>query len=365
MIQEVDTKLRQLIEAHVSQDWAKVVFGSEPKDGLVARVLLYDVRENLVLRDELPRVGSDHDGFQTLKGLPPVRLDLSYLILAEGGELGERHDLLGQLLKLLYRNPFIRIGEVEESASLAAHQRMYVTVAQLDHRSHDRPDAVFRSLNIPLQPAVWVTVTAAFDIYTAQPVKLVRHALAGLGLITSDGDRPEVISEAQVSICGLVRAADRSLEGANVKLEPGAKTATTDSRGFFFFTGLPNARYKVTASAPGFDSKTLESSPPPPGRVDQLAPLDFTLAPTTGVQQSIQSPWGSRTVTIEGDLLRQDGTPAAYVVVRCDSRECVTDAHGHYRLAGLPINHGKLSVLLTGRDPIPVDVKDGVAKARI
>jgi hypothetical protein len=99
-------------------------------------LFLYDIRENLELRDARWYVERQSDG-TTVKQRPPVRVDCSYLVTAWPSEAApnpaaDEHKLLGEVLKVLVRHPVL--PEVLLQGSLA-HQEPALPSITI-HQSH-------------------------------------------------------------------------------------------------------------------------------------------------------------------------------------------------------------------------------------
>ena len=111
MLDDLDTSLTELIKQEVSSlDETKIYFEA-PDDKFAptlpaVNLFLYDVRENLELRNNEWLVERHSNGTATKKRAP-VRVECSYLITAWAGDVSSEHKLLGEVMSALFRHPTI------------------------------------------------------------------------------------------------------------------------------------------------------------------------------------------------------------------------------------------------------------------
>ena len=118
MLQNLDSTLKSLIDDHFPEDvpssgaTVTVTFNTPLskesfEDGQLPAInfFLYDVRENLELRNSAWVVERQNDG-TALKKRPPARVDCSYLITAwpSDDDIETEHELLGEVMKVLLRH---------------------------------------------------------------------------------------------------------------------------------------------------------------------------------------------------------------------------------------------------------------------
>jgi hypothetical protein len=115
MFQYLDATLSKLVQAELSLRNVAISFAG-PDDQFPPQTVtlpaiaffLYDIRENLELRDKQWETEIQAGGVATRKRVP-VRVDCSYLITAWPGSAapdptGDEHTLLGEVLKVLLRH---------------------------------------------------------------------------------------------------------------------------------------------------------------------------------------------------------------------------------------------------------------------
>ncbi len=116
MLQDLDSTLKLLLEREIpvlpSSRGTKVFISFDtPYQGAIEEkpainCFLYDVRENLELRDSSWLVERQSNG-KALKKRPPARVDCSYLITAwptKEDHIKVEHELLGEVMKVLLRH---------------------------------------------------------------------------------------------------------------------------------------------------------------------------------------------------------------------------------------------------------------------
>ena len=128
MLQNLDSTLKSLIQDQFPKDvpssgaTVTVTFNTPLskesfEDGQLPAInfFLYDVRENLELRNSAWVVERQNDG-TALKKRPPARVDCSYLITAwpSDDDIETEHELLGEVMKVLLRHRKIPEEYVEQ-----------------------------------------------------------------------------------------------------------------------------------------------------------------------------------------------------------------------------------------------------------
>ena len=126
MLQNLDSTLESLIKGHFEKLGSfggaevTVTFNTprnkESFEKLPAiNFFLYDVRENLELRNSAWVVERQNDG-TALKKRPPARVDCSYLITAwpSDDDIETEHQLLGEVMKVLLRHRKIPGGNMAD-----------------------------------------------------------------------------------------------------------------------------------------------------------------------------------------------------------------------------------------------------------
>lgn len=124
MIHDLDKTLEELLKRELPPglvEQIQISFATPDNQFPPASVILpaidlflYDIRENLDLRETEWRVERRSDG-TAFKQRPPARVDCSYLITAWPSESSntlaqDEHRLLGEVMKVLLRHPTLPVG---------------------------------------------------------------------------------------------------------------------------------------------------------------------------------------------------------------------------------------------------------------
>lgn len=168
MIHDLDDTLKELLLRKVPLDPAAVDINFEmpTKDWVAAiqrptvNLYLYDLRENLDLRSNERTL--DRRGPLASEQRAPVRVDLTYLVTAWTSDIGDEHQLLGNLLGTLLRYPLLP-PEVLRGAMREQPLPLRAWIAQPERT----PNAwdFWGSLDGRLKAGISYVVTAAWQPY--------------------------------------------------------------------------------------------------------------------------------------------------------------------------------------------------------
>lgn len=248
MIDDLSKALSSLLSP--AMDQAQIVF-DQPSEAFkpsqtTLNVFLYDIRENLELRSNEPRIEPRPAGRVSIHR-PPFRIACSYLITAwaVGGPEPplQEHRLLSQALAVLLRYPTIPSGFLQGSLK-GQEPPLPLLVAQADGLK--APHEFWSAIGNKLRPSITATVTIGMEVTEPKPEEatLVHLHDIILGERTSPAEhrlKPATRSEG-FRIAGRVTDADgKPVEDAIVSvLGTGLKTQT-DAEG----------RYTLGLLAPG------------------------------------------------------------------------------------------------------------------
>jgi hypothetical protein len=181
MIDDVDLTLRRLLEDKLPRprtDFA-VRFDQPSEDweltaGLNLNVYLYDVRENLDLRDPVPRLMLQPDG-TTTRRQPPARINLFYVVTAWSGlaqhteaQILEEHRLLADVLRTLLRYPTLP-RDVLQGSLVGQEPPLPTLVAQMGDGLPHPPAEFWSALQSPIRPSLNLIVTIALQPASGDP----------------------------------------------------------------------------------------------------------------------------------------------------------------------------------------------------
>ncbi|MGH8584623.1 MAG: Pvc16 family protein [Gammaproteobacteria bacterium] len=193
MIDDLSKALSSLLTPAMGQ--AQIVF-DQPSDAFkpertTLNVFLYDIRENLELRSNEPRIEPRAAGRVAIHR-PAFRIACSYLITAwavGGAEPPlQEHRLLGQALAVLLRYPTIPLGFLQGGLEGQAPP-LPMLVAQSDGLK--APHEFWSAIGNKLRPSITATVTIGMEVAEPQPLEvlLVRMHDIILGERTSPAEQ--------------------------------------------------------------------------------------------------------------------------------------------------------------------------------
>jgi len=335
---------------------------------------LHDIRENLKNREKYFHVSRNPDDHGMAgRARAPVNLDLAYLVAAdEQGGASDAHKLLSDVLGVLLRCEEIPTEYYQGNFTGQDAGAIRLTVATADHPAHGDLAALWRSLGLPVRPAITLVAAVQFNPFETRWTRVVREAVIALRPGTDPARGEDFIIDGQrVSAAGVVVAAGRNLPLCNVRVEvaDGEFTAVTDERGIFFLTNLPSGRHRLKLSLPGYHAGEQAILVQPSGRAAQTDPLVIGLNPLTAEEWQQEASAESATalvdagrharVTIAGRLTYPNGRPAAYIPLRLGLRKTVTDHAGFYLFADLPLTNEEIVAELPGCGEIPLQTTKG------
>ena len=387
MIQDVDQTLSQLLTAELGRVPGCPVHSAEqitfdpPVEAAAnldgeARVnlYLYDVRENLKLRNESFPQSRDAAGTTVGKKRAPVRINLSYLVTAHAGrDPATEHRLLGDVLAVLLRHLAVPREYLAGTLTGLGSNMVPMAIAQPEHRDMMEASGLWQPRESLLPPGLPLVVTAPFDPFETKWTRVVRELVSTLGQGGSPDapNRQAGISSLRASAAGVVvdQRTERPLAGVAVRAEGREETVQTDTRGFFLLLNLPPGPQTLRFENRGYRVLEVTAAVPPPGRLEQMEPLVVALPPLTETERAEETAareTAARNLpglaerervyqaSFTGTLRYADGQPAALLPVFAGARQTVTDADGVYCFFDLPPGEQIIRAVLPGQGDVEV-----------
>jgi hypothetical protein len=229
-------------------------------------VFLYDIRENLDLRNPEPTI--ERVNGHAVRHSPPMRVACTYLVTAwpvGGAELPlQEHRLLGQTLQVFARYPTIPVIFLQDSLK-GQQPPLPLVTSRTDGLKE--PAEFWSALGGRLRPSLSVTVTIGLEVFAAETLPLVRTEQIRIVQRPSIGGRVFAVDGAAVAgaAVSLVEAGLSTTTGGDGRytigpVAPGNHTLHAQS-------GAASGAVTITVPDParsppgGYDVK-LEAAPP-------------------------------------------------------------------------------------------------------
>jgi len=229
-------------------------------------LFLYEIRENLMLRNNEPIV--ERNGTQATAHPPPRRIDCAYLLTAwptgeDPLELRE-HQLLGQALQVLSRYP--KIPNIYLQGSLI-NQEPALPMMTPQAEGLQNPADFWHAMGNKMRAAFSVTVTFSMAVFPEVSDPVVTHKVAAFGVGES------IVDESVLQIGGrIVDAGGSGIAEVVIDILDAGQRTHSDAEGYYYFTRVPRGTRTVRVVAVGFhpQSRTVEA----PGQQHEY---EFTL----------------------------------------------------------------------------------------
>ncbi|MBI1298413.1 DUF4255 domain-containing protein [bacterium] len=270
MFDDFDEALRKLLvqEIPIRSNEIEITF-EQPKREWSARlnrptlnIFLFDIRENVSLRNRTQRHNVDPSRREVQIQRPETRVDLHYMITAWASEVDDEHRLLTRTMLALLRHgqlpPELMIG------TLIDHDRaIHLSVAQYDHPLN--PTEVWGVLDNEMRPALSLRATVTLYPHTPILVPAVRTRelrFADMDVRTirkqpqaqANGNGRPHTGDAVLSqlwtIGGVVNIG-AALDEAQLTLEELAREIPLDADGRFVIGNLRKGSYTLRLEIPG------------------------------------------------------------------------------------------------------------------
>ncbi len=221
---------------------------------LSLNLYLYDVRINKKMPNTGRQVERYFDDSRQVAEVcrAPSWFDISIVITARDRTMLGEHRLLSETLLLLMRSRLLR--EEFLTPDLRGHGNLSLSV------TNDPPidiGSLWGSLCVPIQPAIYLTVTVPFNVWRKTTVPLVseRHFEVNNSVpaISRSGSKIQ-----RVAIAGIVKNTlnSKPLRRVRVILEGTKKSVSSNEEGYFIFENLASGNYILHLRRFGYKSKS-------------------------------------------------------------------------------------------------------------
>jgi Pvc16 N-terminal domain/Carboxypeptidase regulatory-like domain len=274
MIDDLDEALRQLLikEIPISNGEVDIEF-KQPTREWSARIsrptinaFLFDVRENVKLRQAEPAWEVTRGNGGGMRRVNPVRLDCHYLITCWATEPDDEHRLLARTLMALFRN-LVMPNEVLPASLQTQPKPIAIQVGQYD--TLENPNDFWSVMDNQQRPGIVCIATMALDPYQPLVSPLVRTVETRY-VQAADASRGEADEAAGdktfLQITGVVRS-EKPLDNLRITVVGRALDVRVRPEGQFMIRniqpgdytleieaqGQPPQRHKITVPAPNYD----------------------------------------------------------------------------------------------------------------
>ena len=223
MIDEIDEAIRQLLsrELPIRNSEIDIAFDM-PKREWSARLsrptlnlYLYDVRENVKMRQMTTAWESSSNGGTATTRRAPVRMDLYYMITAWATQPDDEHRLLGRLMQMMFRFPTL---PEELMPDTLRQLKLPVIMQMAQPEILDKPTELWGVLSNDLRPGVGLRLTVAVNPFAEVTVPIVQASEVRMNQRDGAGNQP---AGANLMIRGLVRGAAGAVKPRLMLVERG------------------------------------------------------------------------------------------------------------------------------------------------
>jgi hypothetical protein len=267
MFADLDESIRQLLiqRGHLNSGEIDIAFDMPTRDWAsrlskpTLNVYLFDVRENLELRNPAPwsvRPGPDNTA---IKSRPDVRLDVTYRITAFANAVEDEHRLLSRALVVLYQHPMLP-GEVLQGDVAGQQIPGYPALPSAFVQS---PSDYWGALDQDIKPSIDYRLTVRMDLGQELAVGSVLTRRVDVAAMEGNGRGP--VESSGLTFGGRVHRksdSEAGIPGAKVTLVERGLDAITNKEGRYTFTAVAGGKYTLAVSAPGVGERQHEIEVP-------------------------------------------------------------------------------------------------------
>lgn len=255
MLSDLDETIKKMLTAELGIKNGEVdIKFEQPKREWSSRLnrptinfFLYDVRENVMLRQHQWDVQANGNGRVDLVGLKrtPFRLDCYYMITTWTPQerVDDEHRLLSNCLMVLFRNPIL---PADYLTGLVAGQEFEIQARVASHDKLTNPAEVWSALDNEMRPSISYLITIAMDPWQKIELPMVRSLGLQLGPTSEPAARElDTVASHKTTVGGQVRKNGQPQPQLRVALaDTGFETITND-QGQYQLNSLPHGEYTL------------------------------------------------------------------------------------------------------------------------
>lgn len=271
MFHDLDGVLRQLLvrELPVKNNEIDIVF-DQPKREWSARlnkpalnIFLYDVRENIKLRQSQQWMIEHNKDGTVIQRRTPTRVDLHYMVTAWANDPEDEHNLLARTLMVLFREPHLPKDLLPESLQ---DQPVPIALQVAQEGTLTNPADVWSAMDNEFRPAIVLTVTLTVDPYQPLVTPVVRSRDLRFGQSRQPAQE-RLIEEAEPEVFWTIGGSiqtDKPLQELSLTLVERGQAVPLQEEGRFAIGRLKAGDYTLEITIKGGKPKRHKISVPAP-----------------------------------------------------------------------------------------------------
>lgn len=269
MLHDLDETVKKILydEGKLSKDDIDIVFDQPTGEWAAAlskptiNLYLYDIRENLELRNTTGVTVERFPDGTARRKFPPRRIDVNYLVTVWARNPEDEHQLLWRILETFLHHGFIEpedcIGSVRDQP-----YKLPVRVALPSDAVRNMPD-LWGVMENQLKPSINLMITLALDPKRGIDSPMVLSTRMTFGQYDRDNGITHKDDVEIYHVGGRVLQKDEPIGGGvTVRLKEPFREVQTDADGRYVFLALSPGSYNVEVLQDGKASKSFDLDVP-------------------------------------------------------------------------------------------------------
>lgn len=270
MLHDLDETIKQILynEGKLSRDDIDIVFDQPTGEwaaglrGPTINLYLYDIRENLELRNTSEITVERMPNGIARRKFPPRRIDINYLVTVWARNPEDEHQLLWRILET-----FLHHGHIDPETTVGGVRdqpfTMPVRIALPSDAVRNMPD-LWGVMENQLKPSINLMITLALDPRRGIEAPMVLQTRMSFGQMDPQTRHIEPLDDVEIyHIGGRVMQKDEPVgSGVKVRLMDPFREVYTDVDGRYVFVALRPGKYDVEVEQDGKKPKNFSIEVP-------------------------------------------------------------------------------------------------------